>query len=78
MVGHFACAVWSSGLASRFSLALFRALPGGGLTPSVGGVIVLSKFGRMYGPYVVSSTCLYSISPSCLIQSSMFLFPSFT
>ena len=39
MVGRLACAVWPSGL-SGLSLALFRALPGGGLTPKVGGVVI--------------------------------------
>ena len=43
MVGCLACAVWPSGL----SLALFRALPGGGLTQKVGGVVILSKLGRV-------------------------------
>ena len=56
MVWCLACVVWPSGL-SGLSLALFRALPGGGLTPCVGGLVILSMLGRVYGPYVVSSTC---------------------
>ena len=78
MVGRFACAFWSSGLDSGFSLALFQALPGGGLTPRVGRIIVLSNFGKVYYPYMVNSTCLYSISPNCLIHSLMFFSPSLT
>ena len=46
MVGRLACAVWPSGL-SGLSLALFRALPGGGLTPKVGGVVIFSKLCRV-------------------------------
>ena len=60
-VRHFAGILGTSG---------FRVLPFGELTPSVGGVVVLSRLGWVYGPNVVRSTFLYSMSPMSFIHSS--------
>ena len=73
-VKHFDGILGASGL----SLRRFRVLPFGGLTPSVGNVVVFSRFGWVYGPKVVRSTFLYSISPMSLIHSSKLSCPSLT
>ena len=59
---------WLEGIfmVSGLSLALLSVLPLGGLTPRLGRVVIFSMLGLVYGPKIVSSTWVYSLSPKVL------------
>ena len=65
-------------MASGLSLARFSVLPLGELMPKLGRVVILSRFGLVYGPNTVRSAWWYYLSPNDLSHNSRLLVPSLT